>query len=271
MEFLSIIISTAFPIIFTGYCAKRFSINLNTIFSATELKEIKENKPKKEKKNYKDTNKFLLWSGVFCIIFSFLQIILFKSTELLSNTYEIIDRMAYLTIYPFLPGLFIGMSVAATFMYYSANKSGVDNLKKMLLSTDSGITGYQQYKFAKGIIYVFPILALIGNNIAFSNYIGVKSTNVVYQEALSQTKISKPISEIVEIVYFSKRKGPNGKIYCNIHPTLFFEDGSSVHTLNLIYSKDIEEFIQHIAKKSKTPIPTTKIDGYRKSITSQLS
>ena len=264
MKSLLAIIAVSYPIIFVRYFVKKYSVNIEKIFTADEINVFRKKRAEKGAVKYKERLASLLWSDIFAIVFGVSQSLLFKLTEFFENEFVILDRIVYLWIYPFLPGLFIGLSVAANFLYYQSSQKGKFYLKEMLLSSDGGFTGYQEYRFSKAIVYIFTVLSFMGNMVAYNNFIGIKNDRLMFQEFMSNIAVSKSITDIEEIVFFTKREAPNGEILGNCHPTIFFKDGSSIHTLNLIYTKDIREFIDILQKESANNISVIRIDGYKK-------
>lgn len=261
MKFIAI----TFPLISLIVVNKIFSIKFNKIFDAVELNYMSDaSNGIKMKNNLMNKLKLFLGMLICMFIYAGLQIMLFRLAEC-SSEYLFVDRMANLSIYPFLPGLSFGIILYGYVVFKRASKKPRDDFKNFLLQMEGRMTTYQEYKFLKGFSYFFLFFSLVGNIVAYNTYISIDNKYIKYSRALSPTSIKKPVEDLKSVIYYSQRKGPNGKIYRNKHPELIFDDNHTVPTFNFIYGKDLHELDEALLKATRNKIRIIKVEGYSKT------
>ena len=258
-------IALFFPLITLAVVFKAFSVHYDEIFDAREL-ELMSNPANGLKGKYDLLNKLKLIFGMlfFMVIYAGAQTTLFRLAE--DNAHALfVDRMADHVFYALLPGVFFGIVICGFLIYKRESKKPREVFKAFLLQLEGGMTGYQGYKFLKGFSIALVVFALVANVAAYKNYLSIDGTQIKYSRLMSPISIKRPVDDLRYAVYYSQRKGPNGKIYHNIHPELVFADNVAVQTLNLVYGNNFHELNKALLTATHHKIQILKVKGYSKT------
>jgi hypothetical protein len=147
-------------------------------------------------------------------------------------------RMSDMSVYPWIPGMFMGLGVGIVIYYYTAKTFLGDRFQDFLFSGDRYGPYYKQFNLTGKIAFGLAIGMSVLNLLTFDTFLQIDEKKVLYSQWWSLETFAHQISDIEKVTIYSERKAPIGTINHNPYIGLVFKDGSRLDTFYLIEWKN---------------------------------
>lgn len=206
---------------------------------------------------------YLLMAFLSAFVLWFVQKVLFSASHG-SENYLFIYRATDIPIYPFIPGLLLGLCLSASIVAHFVKRKGFEYVRKWLLSGVKGATGYENVKYYKPLVLALSIAMTFINILAFNTFIAIEGKSIVYSGFLNPRSVKRELADISCINIYCERM-VRGRA-CEIkNLEIVFKDGVELDTYYLLEGRNIDNFTEALRNEIGKDILIFNVSGHNQT------